>query len=111
MLKDPKSHALVENFAGQWLQLRNLKIVFPDQKRFPQFNEGLRAAMEKETELFFESICRENRSILDFISADYTFVNEKLAHLYAISGVEGAEFRSVALTAKRRGASGRATSN
>ena len=103
MLKDPKSHALVENFAGQWLQLRNLKIVFPDQKRFPQFNEGLRAAMEKETELFFESICRENRSILDFISADYTFVNEKLAHLYGISGVEGAEFRRVALTGKQRG--------
>jgi hypothetical protein len=103
MLKSEKSHAVVENFAGQWLQLRNLKLVSPDRKKFPAFNDKLRADMEKETELFFESIWTENRSILDFIDADYTFLNERLAKLYGISGIEGDEFRRVSLKGTRRG--------
>jgi len=103
MLKSEKSHAVVENFAGQWLQLRNLKLVAPDKKQFPAFDEKLRTAMEKETELFFESIWKENRSILDFIGADFTYLNEKLADLYGISGVEGDQFRRVSLKGTRRG--------
>jgi len=103
MLKSEKSHALVDNFAGQWLQLRNLKIVSPDRKQFPAFNDKLREAMENETELFFESIWRENRSVLDFIDADYTFLNDGLAKLYGITGVEGDQFRRVSLAGTRRG--------
>ena len=103
MLKEPKARALVENFAGQWLQLRNLKLVSPAQKKFPLFDESLRAAMEQETDLFFESICRENRSLMDFIGADYTFLNGKLAHLYGIDGVEGDQFRRVTLKGNQRG--------
>src|SRR5207249_8957392 len=103
MLKEPKAHALVENFAGQRLQLRNLKLVAPAKKQFPLFDEGLRISMEKETELFFESICRENRSLIEFISADYTFLNEKLAQLYGIDGVEGEQFRRVTLKGNQRG--------
>jgi len=103
MLKEPKAHALVENFAGQWLQLRNLKLVSPDQKQFPLFDESLRLGMQKETELFFESICRENRSLMELISADYTFLNEKLAHLYGIERVEGEQFRRVTLKGNQRG--------
>ena len=103
MLKDAKAHALVENFAGQWLQLRNLKLVSPDPKRFPAFDETLRGAMQKETELFFEFIWRENRIVLEFIDADYSFLNHKLASLYGIDGVEGEQFRRVTLTGKQRG--------
>ena len=103
MLKDPKAHALVENFAGQWLQLSNVKLAAPDRKEFPAFDESLRAAMQKETELFFECICRENRSVLEFIDADYSFLNQKLAQLYGIAGVEGDQFRRVALTGSQRG--------
>jgi hypothetical protein len=98
MLKDPKSRALVENFADQWLQLRNLKDFSPDPKRFPTFNEPLRQAMQKETELFFDCIVKEDRSILDFLDADYTFLNERLATHYGIGGVKGDEFRKVSLT-------------
>ncbi len=103
MLNDPRSRALVDNFAGQWLQLRNLKDFKPDPDLFPAFDDKLRAAMLKETELFFESIVREDRSILDFIDADYTFVNERLAKHYGLSGVKGAEFRRVSLTGTPRG--------
>jgi len=103
MLKDPKAHALVENFAGQWLQLRNLKLVSPDTKRFPAFDDGLRTSMQKETELFFEFIRQQNRSVLEFVDADYSFLNEKLARLYGIEGVEGEEFRRVELQDRRRG--------
>lgn len=103
MLKDPKSSAFVENFAGQWLQLRNLKLVAPDAKQFPEFDEGLRLAMQKETELFFESILRENRSVLDFLNADYTYVNEKLARLYGLNDVKGEKFRKVLLKDPQRG--------
>jgi hypothetical protein len=98
MLRDPRSRALVENFADQWLQLRNLKEFNPDPKRFPTFNEPLRQAMLKETELFFDHIVREDRSVLEFLDADYTFLNDKLAEHYGIAGVEGPDFRKVTLT-------------
>src|SRR5262249_3676239 len=75
MLRDPKARAFVENFSGQWLQLRNLKTAAPDPGTYPTFDESLRAAMVKETELFFESVMKDDRSILEFIDADYTFVN------------------------------------
>lgn len=103
MLADKKSQALVENFAGQWLQIRNLSIVSPDRTQFKSFGEHLRKAMLKETELFFESVVREDRSVLDLIDADYTFLNEDLAFLYGIEGVEGNDFRRVQLKDKRRG--------
>ncbi len=103
MLADPKAGALVENFAGQWLQTRNLKTFSPDRKRFPQFDEALRAAMLAESELFFRAILEEDRSILDFLDADFTFLNERLARHYEIAGVEGDEFRRVALSGDRRG--------
>jgi hypothetical protein len=103
MLKDPKAAALVENFAGQWLQLRNLKSAAPDPETYPTFDEALRAAMVKETELFFETVMKEDRSILEFIDADFTFVNERLAKHYGIAGVKGDEFRRVALTGGARG--------
>jgi len=103
MLKDDRSQALVANFAGQWLQLRNLKLMSPDRKGFPSFNQTLRAAMQKETELFFESIWRENRSVLEFIIADYSYLNQKLAELYGIEGVEGEQFRRVTFSGAQRG--------
>ncbi|HTU92781.1 MAG TPA: DUF1592 domain-containing protein [Gemmataceae bacterium] len=103
MLKDARSRALVDNFAGQWLQLRNLKDFKPDPDLFPNFDDKLRSAMLKETELFFDNVVREDRSILDFIDADYTFVNERLAKHYGLSGVKGVAFRRVSLTATPRG--------
>src|SRR5262249_49182172 len=102
MLQDKKSMALVENFAGQWLQLRNLKTISPDSDRFPAWQEALRADMQKETELFFEAIMREDRSVLDFIDANFTLVNERLAKLYGIAGVQGDQFRRVTLTGSPR---------
>jgi hypothetical protein len=98
MLKDAKSRALVENFGGQWLELRKLESVKPDQKLFPEFGEYMRMSMRRETELFFESIVREDRSILDFLAADFTFLNEQLARFYKIPDIKGPEFRKVALT-------------
>ncbi|MBS0263948.1 MAG: DUF1592 domain-containing protein, partial [Planctomycetes bacterium] len=103
MLKDPKSVALVDNFAMQWLQLRNLRLSSPDLKQFPDFNEGLRAAMETETRMFFETIVREDRSIFELLDADFTFLNERLAKHYGISGVEGDQFQRVALSNPQRG--------
>jgi hypothetical protein len=103
MLKDTKSDALVQNFAGQWLQLRQLDIITPDPKRFPQWDKDLREAMRKETELFFGHIVRDDRSVMEFIDADYTFVNEKLAKHYGLPDVSGAEFRKVAVPADQRG--------
>jgi hypothetical protein len=97
MLKDPKSRALVDNFAGQWLQLRNIQIVAPDTNSFPTFDEKLRSAMLTETELFFENLIREDRSVLDFLNAKYTFVNERLAAHYGLSGVHGEQFQRVSL--------------
>ena len=89
LLRDPKATALVENFALQWLQLRPLKTAAPDRKLFPQFDERLRSAMRRETELFFEAIVREDRSILDLIDADFTFLNERLARHYGIVDTAG----------------------
>ena len=103
MLKDPKSAALVENFAGQWLQLRNLKNISPDKKQFSAFDDALRSAMEQETRLFFGAIVEEDRSILDLLDANFTFLNERLAKHYGIAGVQGDEFRKVALTTGERG--------
>jgi mono/diheme cytochrome c family protein len=103
MLHDDRVRALVENFGDQWLGLRNLRTATPDPTLFPSFDDALRSAMLRETELFFETIVREDRSILDFLDADFTFVNARLAQHYGISGVEGDEFRRVALTDGRRG--------
>jgi hypothetical protein len=103
MLGDPKSKALVENFAGQWLQTRNLKTMTPDSGRFPTFNEPLRAAMLRETELFCDAIMREDRSIVDFLDADFTYLNERLAKHYGIANVVGEDFRRVSLSDRRRG--------
>jgi len=82
MLKDPRAKALVDNFAGQWLYLRNLKTINPDFETFPDFDDNLRQAMKKETDLFIESIIKEDRSIVDLLNANYTFVNERLARHY-----------------------------
>jgi mono/diheme cytochrome c family protein len=103
MLKDPKAVALSKNFAGQWLLLRNLDQAAPDAAMFPQFDAGLRDAMRQETERFFGAVVAEDRSIMDFIDGNYTFVNGPLAKLYGIPGVEGPEFRRVALTGDQRG--------
>lgn len=103
MLKDPRSQSLIENFAGQWLQLRQMQNVSPDAKLFPQFDEGLRTAMTKETELFFNAIMQEDRSVIDFLDADFTFLNERLAQHYGIPGIKGEEFRRVSLAGQHRG--------
>ncbi|HEV7633333.1 MAG TPA: DUF1592 domain-containing protein, partial [Steroidobacteraceae bacterium] len=99
MLADPRAQAMTTNFAGQWLYLRNLEQQRPDVYAFPNFSSRLRQAMKQETELFFESIVRDNRSVLDFIAADYTFLNEPLAEHYGIEGVKGPAFRKVTLDA------------
>jgi hypothetical protein len=97
MLADPRSRALVDNFASQWLNLRNLEIATPNQKLFESFNDDLRADMRRETEMLFEAVLREDRSILNFLDADFTFVNERLAKHYGLKGVEGGAFRKVSL--------------
>ena len=97
MLADPKSRALVDNFAGQWMQLRTLDIVSPDEKLFPGFDAPLRAALRRETESLFEHVLRKDRPITEFLTADYTFVNEPLARHYGISGVHGPDFVRVSL--------------
>ncbi len=95
MLKDPRSEALVENFAGQWLQLRQMQNVSPDATAFPDFDDPLRAAMTQETQLFFNAIVQEDRSILDFLDGNFSFLNERLAQHYGIAGIKGDEFRRV----------------
>ena len=102
MLRDPKIDRFVENFAEQWLQLRNLEEVKPDPDRFPDFDDELRDAMRQETLLFFRAMVHEDRSVLDFLDAQFTFLNERLARHYGIPGVEGREFRRVELTGGRR---------
>jgi hypothetical protein len=99
MLGDPRSKALVENFAGQWLQLRNLDRAAPDKSQFPAFDDDLRRAMRTESEMFFETIVREDRSVLELLDADFTFVNARLARHYGLDGVEGDRFRRVSLPA------------
>jgi len=103
MLRDPKSQALVENFAGQWLQIRNLRLVAPDPGTFPDFDETLRSAMVHETERFFDYVMREDRSVLEFLEADYTFVNGRLARHYGLPDIEGEVFQRVALDGTHRG--------
>jgi hypothetical protein len=98
MLADPKAQALVDNFAGQWLQLRNLRNVQPNTDLFPDFDDNLRQSFRRETELLFESIVQEDRSVLDLLTADYTFVNERLARHYGIPDIYGSRFRRVAVT-------------
>ena len=103
MLADPRSEALVTNFAGQWLTLRNAAAVTPDEDAFPDFGEGLRQAFRRETELLFTSVLREDRNTLDLLAADYTFVNERLAQHYGIPNVRGSHFRRVTLEDDVRG--------
>jgi hypothetical protein len=97
MLADSRSASLVDNFGGQWLYLRNLAAIVPDGRMFPMFDDNLRQAFKRETEMFFESIIRENRSVLDLLRADYTFLDERLAKHYGIPGVYGTQFRRVTL--------------
>ena len=103
MLRDPKSSALVENFGGQWLQFKNIDVVRPDLERFPMFDDGLRQAMRRETGMFLENIVRNDRSMLDLLDANYTFLNERLARFYGIPGVTGPEFRRVDMSGTERG--------
>jgi mono/diheme cytochrome c family protein len=102
MLADPRAEALVANFTGQWLQLRNLQRSSPDLMEFPEFDDGLRQGFRRETELLFASLLRENRSALDLLQADYTFVNERLARHYGMAGVTGSHFRRVAVAEDAR---------
>ena len=97
MLADSRSRALVDNFAAQWLHLRNLAGITPDMRLFPDFDDNLRQAFQQETELFVDSILREDRSVLDLLRANYTFVNERLAKHYRIPHVYGSQFRRIAL--------------
>jgi mono/diheme cytochrome c family protein len=103
MLADPKAFAMAENFAGQWLEVRNLDSIKPDPQKFPAWGPELRDAMKTETQMFFDWILRQNRPIREFIDARYTFLNERLAAYYGIEGVTGPEFRRVELTTPERG--------
>jgi mono/diheme cytochrome c family protein len=110
MLRDPRSEALTDNFAEQWLFLRNLKTTAPNLEDFPDFDDNLRQAMREETKLFFESILHEDRSVMDLLNADYTFVNERLARHYGIPNIYGSQFRRVPVTDEaRRGLLGQAS--
>jgi hypothetical protein len=103
MLDDPRSDALATNFGGQWLHLRNLATVTPDPDEFEEFDDELRRSFEKETQLFFESVIREDRGLLSLLNADYTYLNERLAEHYGIPGVYGSQFRRVSLADPNRG--------
>ena len=104
MLADNRASALVQNFANQWLVVRNIRSVSPDEDLYPEFNENLREALQRETELFVEHVIRQDRSVLELLTADYTFLNERLARHYGIANVYGDHFRRVALTdSNRRG--------
>src|SRR5690606_25290418 len=102
MLADPKAAALVDNFAGQWLYLRNLESFVPNSVGFPDFDDNLRQGLLTETKLFFESVMREDRNVLDLMTADYTFLNERVARHYGVPGVYGAHFRRVQLDDETR---------
>lgn len=97
MLASPKAQALVENFSGQWLQTRNLDFVAPDKDLFPNYDINLREAMRTETQMFFNAVMREDRSVIDFLNGDFTFVNQRLAEFYGIKGVKGELFQRVSL--------------
>jgi catechol 2,3-dioxygenase-like lactoylglutathione lyase family enzyme len=102
MLADPKAAALISNFAGQWLYLRNLRNVVPSKDQFPDFDDNLRQALQRETELLLQHVMQQDRSVLELLTADYTFVNERLARHYGIAGVYGTKFRRVAVTNEAR---------
>jgi hypothetical protein len=102
MLKDPMSRALAENFAGQWLQTRGLPATTRDPATFPDFDAGLATAMRTETELFFDHVVREDRNVTELLTADYTFVNERLARHYGVPGITGNEFRRISLAGTGR---------
>jgi hypothetical protein len=102
MLADSKAQALVSNFAGQWLQLRNLKSAMPDSREFPNFDDQLRQGFRRETEMLVDSVIREDRSVVDLLTADYTFVNERVAKHYGIPHIYGDEFRRVPVTDEAR---------
>ena len=102
MLADPRSDSLVKNFAGQWLYLRNLPTTAPLQTNYPDWDDNLRQGLRTETEKFFESIVREDRNVLDLLTADYTFVNERVAKHYGIPNVYGSQFRRVTVSDEAR---------
>jgi mono/diheme cytochrome c family protein len=103
MLADPKAFAMAENFAGQWLEIRNLDSIQPDPEKFPAWGPQLRDAMKSETQMFFASMLRKNRPIGEFLDARYTYLNEMLARYYGLEGVSGPEFRRVTLSTDERG--------
>jgi hypothetical protein len=103
MLRDERARALVENFAGQWLQFRNIDVMKPDTTKFNDFEDSLRYAMRRETELFFEEMIRQDGSVLDVLDANHTYVNERLARYYGIDGITGPEFRRVDMSGTKRG--------
>jgi hypothetical protein len=103
MLKDSKSGSLAENFAGQWLMLRTFATMTPDRGTFRNFDLFIRSAMIRETEMYFDHVVREDRSVLEFLDSDYTFLNDRLARHYGIDGVNGSNFRKVTLTDRNRG--------
>ena len=102
MLSDSRSKALVDNFAGQWLYLRKMRAVLPDPELLPDFDENLREGFQREAELFFESIVREDRSVLDLLNANYTFLNERLSRHYGIPNIHGSHFRRVTVSDENR---------
>jgi hypothetical protein len=102
MLADPKSQAIVSNFAGQWLQLRNVKSVLPNSDEFPDFDDNLRQSLLQETEMFFASIMHEDRNVLDLLRADYTFMNERLARHYGVRNIYGTRLRRVTVVDESR---------
>lgn len=102
MIASPKSASLVDNFASQWLHTRDLTLAVPDKTLFPQYDNALREAMQQETAMFFDSIMREDKSVLEFLTADYTFVNARLARYYGMDDVNGEEFRKVSLAGTNR---------
>jgi hypothetical protein len=102
MLADPRSESLVSNFGGQWLLIRNLRTTKPNPQEFPDFDDNLRQALRRETELFLESIIREDRSVPELLTADYTFLNERLARHYGIPDIYGDRFRRVTITDENR---------
>jgi hypothetical protein len=102
MIADPRADSFVRNFTGQWLHTRNLRTVMPNHDEFPDFDDTLRDAFQTEAELFFETVMRGDRNVLDFLTADYTFVNERLAKHYGIPHIYGSHFRRVTLTSDAR---------
>jgi uncharacterized protein DUF1592/uncharacterized protein DUF1588/uncharacterized protein DUF1585/uncharacterized protein DUF1595 len=102
MLASPKAQSLADNFSGQWLQTRNLDFVSPDQMTFPDYDSNLRDAMRTETQMFFTAVMREDRSVIDFLNGDYTFVNQRLAEFYGIPGIKGDLFQRVSLDGTHR---------